>query len=162
MTGTPFTSVRPSEKLLEGKAATVSASRRLTFCAGHRIWRHESKCKNLHGHNYELIVHAAADSGLDQLGRVIDFSVLKQQVGTWLEANWDHGTILFEEDIELITALKSVGEQKLYLLPTNPTAENMALYLLHDVLPELMKGTGVTINRLTLWETENCSVEVSL
>jgi 6-pyruvoyltetrahydropterin/6-carboxytetrahydropterin synthase len=146
----------------ELKSTTTTATRRLTFCAGHRIWGHESKCKYLHGHNYELMVHAVADAGLDQLGRVIDFSVLKQKVGEWLESNWDHGTILWAEDSQMVKALQATENCKLYLLPKNPTAENMALYLFHEVIPDLLNGTGVTINKLTLWETENCFVEVAL
>jgi hypothetical protein len=55
----------------------VLAIRRIPFAAGHRVFQHESKCRNLHGHNYVAVLHARADAGLDALGRVIDFSVLK-------------------------------------------------------------------------------------
>ncbi|MOA37440.1 6-pyruvoyl tetrahydropterin synthase [compost metagenome] len=80
----------------------------------------------------------------------------------WIEANWDHGMILWGQDAEAIAAVRAIGEQKVYLLPTNPTAENMALHLLHDVAPRLLEGTGVTVTKVVLWETENCYTEASL
>ena len=63
----------------------IEAVRKIHFSAGHRVYGHESKCSNLHGHNYVLWVHAGAKE-LDELGRVIDFSVLKDyfKLGSFL------------------------------------------------------------------------------
>jgi len=138
------------------------ATRRVAFCAGHRVWRHESKCRNLHGHNYVALFHARAPGELDELGRVIDFSVLKSRLGSWIEEHWDHGFILWEQDEEALRACREVASQKIYLLPSNPTAENLARELLLNVAPRQMYGTDVTIVRVELWETENCKVEVTL
>ncbi|HJT66893.1 MAG TPA: 6-carboxytetrahydropterin synthase [Pyrinomonadaceae bacterium] len=138
----------------------IVCSRRLQFCAGHRVYRHESKCAHLHGHNYVVIFHATAPQ-LDEIGRVIDFSELKNRLGRWIENNWDHGFVLYKEDKEAIEALKNVRGQKIHLLETNPTAENMAEYLLRVVAPEQLGGTHVTVNKVVLWETENAHVEVS-
>ena len=140
----------------------ISAVRRLQFCAGHRVHRHESKCRHLHGHNYVAFFHAESEAGLDALGRVIDFGVLKSRLMPWLEENWDHGTILWEQDAEALAAIGALPEQKIYRLPANPTAENMALYLLHEVAPRALAGTGVTVTKVVLWETENCYTEASL
>ena len=137
----------------------VSAVRRIQFCAGHRVWQHESKCNNLHGHNYVVFFHAEAEA-LDSLGRVIDFGVLKSKLGTWIDNNWDHGFIHHQDDVETISALKNIPSQKTYALENNPTAENMALHLLNDICPEQLKGSGVKITKVVLWETENCFVEV--
>lgn len=140
---------------------TISATRRLQFCAGHRVHQHESKCRNLHGHNYVVFLKVVGTtSALDNLGRVIDFGSLKQHFGTWIDENWDHGMILWEDDSEAIAAVKRVGEQKLFLLPQNPTAENMARYLLEEVGPRLLSGTSIELVEVTLWETENCYATV--
>jgi len=138
----------------------ITAVRRLQFCSGHRVYRHESKCAHLHGHNYVVFFHARADQGLDDLGRVIDFAVLKQQFTRWIDENWDHGFILWEQDVEAIAAMSALDKQKLFLLPNNPTAENMALHLLDVVAPMVLEGTGVQLTKVVLWETENCFVEV--
>lgn len=140
----------------------VTAVRRLQFCAGHRISAHESKCRDLHGHNFVLFVHAESPTGLDPQGRVIDFGVLKARMLPWIEAHWDHGMILWEQDTPAIEAVSALKGQKIYLTKASPSAENLALELLHEVAPRVLEGTGVTITRVVLWETENCFVEASL
>lgn len=147
---------------------TVTCKRRFQLCAGHRVHLHESKCRNLHGHNYIIFATASAPK-LDSVGRVIDFGDIKARLGNWLEENWDHGMILFSEDpiVELWDRLmerrrEDGAFQKHYLMPTNPTAENMALHLLHDVCPLLFDKTDITITEIEVQETENCSAKASL
>lgn len=141
----------------------ITATRRIQFCVGHRVHQHESKCRNLHGHNLVVFFTAqGSDTELDALGRVIDFSVLKAKLGGWVDEHWDHGFVLWAADDEGLAALSCMKEQKLHLLPYNPTSENMAHYLLHVVAPEVLKGTGVELVKVVLWETENCSAEATL
>ncbi|HEX4353343.1 MAG TPA: 6-carboxytetrahydropterin synthase [Polyangiales bacterium] len=132
----------------------------MQFCAGHRVREHESKCRNLHGHNYVAFFHAESARGLDPLGRVIDFGVLKERIAPFIERQWDHGFILFREDAEAIEAVSRVSDQKLFLLDVNPTAENLAQYLLDEVCPRALEGSSVSVVKVVLWETENCFVEV--
>jgi 6-pyruvoyltetrahydropterin/6-carboxytetrahydropterin synthase len=139
----------------------TTAVRRITFCAGHRLMKHEGHCAHLHGHNYVVLFHAQA-SQLDPVGRVIDFSVLKRCLGGWIETHWDHGFICCKDDRETLDALSAIPGQKLYVLDENPTAENLARHLLEIVAPSELEGTGVRVVRIQLWETENCHVEVSL
>jgi len=125
--------------------------------------KHESKCRNPHGHNYVAFIHAEAPE-LDELGRVIDFGVLKEKVGGWIDTWWDHGFIYARGDRAMQQALLTFDEfrPKQFCLNRNPTAENMAAHLLDDVCPEVLDGTGVTVTKVVLWETENCFVEVTL
>ena len=51
---------------------------------------------------------------------------------------------------------EQLSRQKMFILPTNPTAENMAQYLMDDVVPDLIPG-GVFCSRVTVQETPNCS-----
>lgn len=139
----------------------IKCVRRVQFCAGHRVWKHENKCAHLHGHNYVALLHATAPQ-LDSLGRVVDFSYLKEAIGGWIESHWDHGFILHEGDAEALDAVKHVAGQRLYLMKANPTAENMAAHLLHDIAPRELEGTDVQVVKVELWETENCYAEASL
>jgi len=139
----------------------VVCTRRIQFCAGHRVHRHESKCANLHGHNYVAFFHATAPR-LDSVGRVIDFSVLKERLGSWVDTEWDHGFILYRDDAEAAAAVRLVAGQKLYFMDENPTAENMALHLLEQVAPRVLAGTEARVVRVVLWETENCFADVRL
>ena len=149
-----------NEKLIANKQITIT--RKIHFCSGHRVWNHESKCATMHGHNYNLYVTATANE-LDSIGRIIDFSILKEKIGDWIDNWWDHNFLVYEKDIDVIRALKTVPRKKEpFVCNFNPTAENMALYLLNVVCPKLMEGTGVTIMKIVLFETENCSATVEI
>lgn len=138
----------------------MKITRLLEFDAAHRVYGHESKCANLHGHRYKVEIVAESD-GLDSLGRVIDFSVLKTKIGGWIDNHWDHTTILFREDPGSEYAKALVVNKDLYLMTSNPTAENMAEHLLKDICPNILAGTGVKVTKVTVWETPNCKAEAS-
>jgi 6-pyruvoyltetrahydropterin/6-carboxytetrahydropterin synthase len=122
---------------------------------------HEGACAYLHGHNYVVFVHASGQ--LDPVGRVIDFAVLKDRVGGWIQEHWDHGFIVAAHDADArraIDAFTSGGlPQKTYVLDRNPTAENLAEYLALEVSPRVLQGTGVRVVRVVVQETENCTAE---
>ena len=124
---------------------------------------HESKCATLHGHNGVIWIHAVPTKGLDQLGRVVDFSVLKEKIGGWVEKNWDHTMILYKEDDKTINLVQQAPHFKdIFVLETNPTAENLAHHLLWKVCPELLQGYNIIVNKVVFWETENCTAEQTL
>jgi len=138
----------------------IFCTRRIQFCAGHRVHNHESRCKNFHGHNYVAFFEAQAPE-LDPLGRVIDFSVLKESIGGWIDQYWDHGFLYWKDDREAHEVLRLVAGQKLYVMPTNPTAENMAHYLLTTICPRQLSlvSSSVVVRKVIIWETENCFAE---
>jgi 6-pyruvoyltetrahydropterin/6-carboxytetrahydropterin synthase len=133
----------------------ITCTRRIEFDAAHRVMEHESKCKHLHGHRYAVEATFAAVN-LDTLGRVIDFGAIREQLGGWIDANWDHATILHQKDKALGDAIAAKTGQMIFYLPSNPTAENMAQYLLEEVCAKLFAGSGATCTRLRLYETPNC------
>ena len=122
---------------------------------------HENKCAHLHGHNYEVHVTAEAEV-LDGIGRVLDFSVLKDRLGGWIEDHWDHGFLLWDQDNAAISALEGFlnGQQKLFLFPENPTAENLAAYIL-NLGNELLADGHIRIVKAVVWETPNCYAEAA-
>jgi len=140
--------------------SAIICTRRLEFDAAHRVLEHESKCKNLHGHRYVVEASFTAKQ-LDRLGRVVDFGVIKERLGAWIDQNWDHTTILFDKDKELGKAISAVTGQVIFYLPSNPTAENMAAYLLENVCPQLFADYELKCVSIRLYETPNCSVVAS-
>jgi len=106
----------------------------------------------------------ARSTTLDSVGRVIDFSVIKEKVGGWIDKHWDHTIIAYVKDERYWKNHNEdpANNKPAYILPCNPTSENIANYLLRDVCPKLMEGTGVEVFRVQVWETENCFAEVSL
>lgn len=163
------------------------------ICAGHRVVGHESKCRHLHGHNYKFHFKVAPKpetipgiapasmatkpGKLDDVGRVIDFSVVKTTLCQWLEDNWDHKFLHWEQD-KLINGLCDVladesegyvSEQdydhfhsSLVSLPFNPTAENLAAYMVNVIGPQLLDEHGVQLVECTIEETSKCHVNYSL
>jgi len=134
----------------------LTCTRKLEFDAAHRIVNHESKCKFVHGHRYVVEATFAAKEGLDNLGRVIDFGVIKERLGGWIDDNWDHNAILFEEDRKLGSLIEESTGQKIFYLPVNPTAENIADYLFRHVCPKIFKNTDVKCRKIRVHETPNC------
>jgi 6-pyruvoyltetrahydropterin/6-carboxytetrahydropterin synthase len=136
--------------------------RRLEFDAGHRVLNHESKCNHLHGHRYVVELEVASD-GLDQLGRVVDFSCLKEVVGGWIDRRWDHNILLNADDPlshlwnnERFRKELFKGKQP-YMFPhgVNPTAENMAA-VLFVVAQYLLHPHALSVSLVTIHETPNC------
>lgn len=76
---------------------------------------YESKCRNLHGHNWVVTVFCCADR-LNDNGMVCDFTHIKDKIHGFL----DHGNL---------------NE----LLPFNPTAENIARWIVEQI-PECYKA----------------------
>lgn len=131
----------------------ITASRYHDICAGHRVHNHESKCANLHGHNYR--VHFDCVGDLDNVGRVIDFSVIKEKLCMWIENHWDHRFLVWDND-PMSSFLLDI-DKTVVKVPFNPTAENMAQYLVDFVGPIQLEGTGVTLKKVTIEETAKCS-----
>lgn len=139
----------------------ITATRYHDFSTGHRVYGHESKCGNLHGHNYRVTFTVEADHHLDSIGRVLDFSVIKSHLCEWLEENWDHKFLIFQED-PWSTTLKELDPSGVVVVDFNPTAENMGEYLVNTVGPQQLAGTGVKLVSVAIEETRKCSAEVSL
>lgn len=147
-------------------------TRRIEFDAGHRVLGHEGKCRHIHGHRYCAEVTVTAPD-LDDLGRVLDFGIVKAIVGGWVDSNWDHNLLLHKDDPLVGCWSIAVGERRdpdAYLMREmfggkppyimqcgNPTAENIATELmvkaqelLHTVDPVMH------VSRVRVYETPNC------
>ncbi len=130
----------------------ATCTRRLEFDAGHRLQKHESKCRNVHGHRYVVEITCAAFA-LDEVGRVIDFAAIKGIVGKWVDDKLDHGFIVQAED-SLLPSLQADGT-KLYIVPFSPTAENLVVYIAGRA-SALLEPLGIRVTHARLYETPNC------
>ena len=139
---------------------TITAERYHDISSGHRVVGHENKCRFLHGHNYRIHFTIGALE-LDHIGRVLDFSVIKERLAEWLEENWDHKFLVWEHD-DLLPDLRKLSEESLCVVPFNPTAENMAKYLVELVAPDRLAGTKCVLLKCRIEETRKCSATYEL
>lgn len=108
------------------------------FAAAHAIRGHQGGCQNLHGHNYRVRVHVAAEH-LDGLGMVLDFADLKAVLAEIL-GPFDHRVI---NDIPPFTE-------------RNTTAELFAEFVYRETAGRLDDGR-VRVVRVEVWENETSS-----
>ncbi len=123
-------------------------TREIDFCYGHRLLNYDGKCRFLHGHNGRAVITLEGEQ-LDDLGMVLDFSDIKRIVSTWIDDNLDHRMILNRDD-PVVAHFQQLGEP-MYLIDTNPTAENIA-----KLIYDFTKEHGFPVAEVRLWETPRC------
>jgi 6-pyruvoyltetrahydropterin/6-carboxytetrahydropterin synthase len=111
-----------------------------TFAAAHAIRGHTGGCENLHGHNYRVRVHVAAER-LDGLGMVVDFADLKRVMEQVL-GPFDHRVI---NDVPPFDR-------------RNTTAELLSEYVFEEVSRRL-GDRRLEVVRVEVWESDTaCAV----
>ncbi len=101
------------------------------IAAAHSLPHSQGPCRNLHGHNYRILVTLEGTPKAD--GMVRDFDEVKRIVWDRVLSKVDHTNL--NDSIE------------------NPTAENLIHWLWNELNP-LLPGLG----SLTVWETPEYSV----
>jgi 6-pyruvoyltetrahydropterin/6-carboxytetrahydropterin synthase len=117
----------------------LSVGKVFTFHAAHYDEEADDKCGNLHGHTYKLEIEAA---GVLPPGErmLIHGDVLKS---------------LYRERIEPVTDHRSLNAT----CPTNPTMENVLLWLTDIAAEYLLEIPNVTGVYVRLWETPTMYAE---
>lgn len=144
----------------------LTITRKLEFDAGHRIPDHKSQCRNLHGHRYTLLITLVGavveEEGQSDNGMIMDFSDIKALAKTHLVDLWDHAFLVYRNDTAVRQFLDSMPDHKTVVLDRIPTVENLARDAF-DILKNVYQdryGTGLSLSKITLYETPNCWAEV--
>lgn len=108
------------------------------FDAAHFLKGYPGKCAQLHGHRWVVEAHLSGNQ-LDELGMLIDFSLIKQQLSE-IVAQFDHTLINNTVFFSLI----------------NPTAENLAKYIFTQLSTF---NNMVKIDKIRIFETPDAWAE---
>jgi len=112
------------------------------FSSAHSLRGYEGNCEELHGHNWKVGVQIAAEK-LDNLGMVIDFKVLKNN---------------------LYHIIQRLDHKHLNIIPPfdtlNPSSENIAFYIFQE-LKKLFTHERVIVAKVTVWESDDSSASYS-
>lgn len=122
-----------------------------------RSWT--KKCQHIHGHSYRFGITIKGEK-LNDEGVIVDFGFLKQELAELIDL-WDHSFFIHDLDPLLkepafIEILK-IQKQRLRICNFNPTAENMARYLLNFVDGFVKPYNGRKVERVEVWETASAS-----
>ncbi|PVV06834.1 MAG: 6-pyruvoyl tetrahydrobiopterin synthase [gamma proteobacterium symbiont of Ctena orbiculata] len=124
-----------------------AVSKEIHFCYGHRLLNHQGKCRHLHGHNAKAVIRLETEQ-LDALGMVCDFSDIGDYVKSWIEKTLDHNMLLHRDD-PVLPLLQQAGET-VYVMQTNPTAENIARLIFEHV-----EAGGFPVVEVAIFETDS-------
>ena len=115
---------------------------RRTFSAAHQLKGYDGDCRNLHGHNYSVVVNVAAEK-LNEIGIALDFKLLKSALDGIL-AEYDHHNLSELPEFQAV----------------NPTSEILAQTIFRRMCAKL-DGNGVKVTRVRIGESENSAVTYS-
>lgn len=143
----------------------ITVTRRFEWDAAHRVHGHEGRCASLHGHRWVAEVTVSGPE-LDHLGRVIDFGVLKETIGLWIDKHWDHTTLVGGGDMDLRDFCKlqeEKGNRPAYIFDKPPTAEVIACELFKTVAELIIYDRKVDfiIQRVRVRESPNCWADMT-
>ena len=136
-------------------------AKEFTFAMGHRLSRHGGACKNIHGHNYTVIVGLKSKQ-LNDTGMIMDFSDLKHIVNRFLDP-MDHALMFNKKDEKMAKKMKEIMPfLNILIVPYEPTAENMAKDIFEHVGEILKTMWSVDIDYVTVFETDTSQATYSL
>ena len=131
------------------------------FEAAHALNGYDGKCRNIHGHSYELRVTVKGmplnESGNPKNGMVIDFHDLKQIVNQEVVEKLDHSFIIGNNMPKDFVEITKKNFDKVVELPYQPTTENMLADFAERI--KLHLPQHVELYSVTLQETRDSIAE---
>lgn len=140
----------------------IRITKHFDFEAAHALPGYDGKCKNIHGHSYQLFVTIIGTPIKDKThpknGMVLDFGDLKKLVNNEIVDIFDHSIVL-NEDSEHIELAKKIADysHRIVLVDYQPTSELMLIDFADRIQKKLPKK--VKLHSLKLYETNNSYAE---
>lgn len=107
-------------------------SKRMEIAGAHKLTLdYESKCQNLHGHNWIITVYCKSET-LNQNGMVIDFKHIKNIVSNKLDHQYINDVVPFNPTAENIAKWICDQVQNCYKVSVQESEGNIAVYEKED------------------------------
>lgn len=140
----------------------MKISKEFKFEMAHKLQEsYTCKCQNIHGHSYRAIVSLESEK-LDNNGVIVDFTKVKELIGELFDV-LDHALMVKESDEitpSLLLPTLAGYNKKLILCGSEPTAENIALWLAFKI-GDLLEDLNLSHFSVKLFETATSCAEVS-
>lgn len=131
------------------------------FEAAHALNGYDGKCRNIHGHSYEMRVTVKGmplnEPGNPKNGMVIDFHDLKNIVNQEVVDKFDHAFIIGNNMPKDFVEITKHNFDKVVELPYQPTTENMLADFAERIKKRLPQH--VDLYSVTLQETRDSMAE---
>ena len=140
----------------------IRITKHFDFETAHALPGYDGKCKNIHGHSYQLYVTVIGtpinDNTNPKNGMVMDFGDLKKIVKEEIVSVFDHAIVLNINSEHAKLAKKITDySHKTVLVDYQPTSELMLLDFSKRIQKKLPKE--VALHSLKLYETNNSYAE---
>ena len=135
----------------------IRITKKFRFEAAHALYGYDGKCKNIHGHNYNLFVTVIGipikNISNVKCGMVMDFGDLKEIVNNEIIEKFDH-SVIFNKNTpheKLANDLVNDGH-KVVMADYQPTIEEMVMDFANKISSRL--PDDIKLHSLKLEETE--------
>ena len=140
----------------------IRITKHFDFETAHALYGYDGKCKNIHGHSYQLYVTVIGepinDANHVKNGMVLDFGDLKKIVKSEIVDVFDHATVLNQNSPHRDLAERIRPDSpKVLLVDYQPTSENMIVDFANKIINKL--PNSVKLHSLKLYETNNSYAE---
>ena len=131
------------------------------FEAAHALMGYDGRCRNIHGHSYEMRVTIKGmpimDDSSPKNGMVMDFGDLKRIVNEEIVDHYDHAFIINHNmSQDFIDEVKR-NYERIIVLPYQPTTELMLIDFSKKIKSRLPEG--IQLVKIFLKETEGSFAE---
>ncbi len=116
----------------------ISITKKFEFESAHFLPDHPGKCRDLHGHRFQLEIEITGEINQDT-GMITDFAIIKEIIQENVIDKFDHKLL---NDI----------------VPVIPTSENL-VQMISTYLIHVFEVLGLALIRVRLYETSNSYAE---
>ena len=124
-----------------------------SFDAAHFLWKYEGKCRNIHGHRWNVVAKIKSQE-LEREGQtrgmVVDFGNLKNDLKVFCDY-FDH-SLIYETGSLKAETVAALQKEEFHLeeVSFRPTAENFSKFFFEEV-----KKKGYNVSKVCVYETPN-------